>query len=165
MFCIFHHIKKSSYRTFLNDKIIEKIIFFFKSPHFTWVHFGQVKKEKLTLCKQMSNTCVSGPGMSWFSWISDLNYRVTFTPRCTTDSSGSRMRGDSLTLSFQGNITKTRSNNGTKAGLHGPAYLGPLVLPEFQCHEQEKGKKWSLPSQHRPSRKTDPTKHTTGGQY
>ena len=28
MFCIFHHIKKSSYRTFLNDKIIEKIIFF-----------------------------------------------------------------------------------------------------------------------------------------
>ena len=28
MFHIFHHVKKSSYRTFLNDKIIEKINFF-----------------------------------------------------------------------------------------------------------------------------------------
>ena len=83
--------------------------------HFTWVHFGQVKKEELILCKQMSSSCVSGPGRSWFSWISSLNYQANFTPRCTITSPGSRKRADSLSLSLQGNIAKTPSNNGAKA--------------------------------------------------
>ena len=45
-----------------------------------------------------------------------LNYQAAFTPRCTTNSPGSRKRGDSLSVSFQGNITKAPSNDGTKAG-------------------------------------------------